>query len=305
MAITNKIFIFLSNSSNISKTSQYKKAMTKETSRQRSELAPWQNKIHDIIFEADTPIGKLFDVALMILIILSVLAVMLESVSSINNAYKDWFFVSEWVFTILFTIEYILRLSCIHKPMKYAGSFFGVIDLLSILPTYIGLFFSGTPYFAAVRALRLIRVFRVFKLGKFLKEGDTIMRALKASQAKIIVFLTFIIMMAIVLGSVMYFVEGGQSSGFTSIPRSVYWAIVTLTTVGYGDIAPHTPIGQFIAALIMILGYGVIAVPTGIVSAEIVKDKPYEAYSTQSCQTCMKEGHDKDAGYCKFCGTEL
>ncbi|MCP4438478.1 MAG: ion transporter [Aureispira sp.] len=279
--------------------------MAQETPKHRSELAPWQNKIHDVIFEADTPMGKIFDVALLILIVLSVLAVMLESVASINAAYKEWFFISEWVFTILFTIEYVLRLICIHKPMKYAGSFFGIIDLLSILPTYIGLFFSGTPYFAAVRALRLIRVFRVFKLGKFLKEGDTIMKALRASQPKIIVFLTFILMMAIVLGSFMYFVEGGQDSGFTSIPRSVYWAIVTLTTVGYGDIAPHTPLGQLIAAMIMILGYGVIAVPTGIVTAEIVNDKPDDAYSTQSCQTCMKEGHDKDADFCKFCGTEL
>lgn len=279
--------------------------MTKETPKNRSALAPWQNKIHDVIFEADTPLGKIFDVVLLILIVLSVLAVMLESVATINEAYKDWFVISEWVFTILFTIEYVLRLICIHKPMKYAGSFFGIIDLLSILPTYIGLFFSGTPYFAAVRALRLIRVFRVFKLGKFLKEGDTIMQALKASQAKIIVFLTFIMMMSIVLGSFMYFVEGGQDSGFTSIPRSVYWAIVTLTTVGYGDIAPHTPLGQLIAAMIMILGYGVIAVPTGIVTAEIVNDKPSDSYSSQSCQACMKEGHDKDAEFCKFCGTEL
>lgn len=268
--------------------------------------APWRNSIHEIIFEADTKAGKAFDVALLVLIILSIVLVMLESVEAYDRAYGYHFAILEWVLTVFFTIEYILRLVCVYKPSKYAFSFFGIVDLVSILPNYIGLLLGSTPYFATIRALRLIRIFRVFKLAQFLNEGDNIMAALKASRPKIIVFLTFILMMVTILGSLMYFIEGGQSSGFTSIPRSIYWAIVTLTTVGYGDIAPVTPIGQFIAAVVMILGYAVLAVPTGIVSAEIAStSKNVKMVTTQACKACLKEGHDIDATHCKYCGEGL
>jgi len=275
----------------------------------RENFAPWRNRLHEIIFEADTKLGKLFDVTLLILIIISIILVMLESISELNDVYGEWFEVAEWIITIYFTIEYILRLICVYKPSKYAFSFFGVIDLLSILPSYVELIFglAGSQYFSAVRAMRLIRVFRIFKLAKFLDESTILMEALKASQAKITVFLTFILTMAIVIGSLMYFIEGGQGSGFTSIPRSIYWAIVTLTTVGYGDIAPTTAVGQFLAAVVMIMGYGVLAVPTGIVSAELVSSdlNPSNTLSTQACKSCLSEGHDKDAQFCKYCGEEL
>lgn len=267
--------------------------------------ANWREKIHVIIFEADTPAGKFFDVALLIAILLSILVVMLESVNEIQEKFAYWFILIEWVVTIFFTIEYVLRLLCVYKPMRYATSFFGVVDLLSILPTYLSLFVPLSSSLMAVRALRLIRVFRIFKLGGFLNEGAIIITALKGSRAKITVFLTFIMLMVTVLGSIMYLVEGTADSGFTSIPRSIYWAIVTLTTVGYGDIAPVTELGQFIAAIIMIMGYGVLAVPTGIVSAEMVKQSNEDNLSTQSCKSCLNEGHDADAEFCKYCGEEL
>jgi voltage-gated potassium channel len=271
----------------------------------KGEFAPWRERLHEIIFEADTRLGKAFDVILLILIMCSVLLVMLESVAEINAEYEQLFSVLEWVFTIFFSIEYLLRLICVFRPRNYVFSFFGIIDLLSILPTYISLFLGQATYFAAIRAMRLIRVFRIFKLANFLKESNTLVAALKASRAKIIVFLTFVMMLVIVIGSVMYFVEGGADSGFTSIPKSIYWAIVTLTTVGYGDIAPVTGVGQFLAAVVMILGYGVLAVPTGIVSAEIVQQNPSKKITTQACKSCMNEGHDKDAVHCKYCGTAL
>ncbi|WP_156039758.1 ion transporter [Aureispira sp. CCB-QB1] len=275
----------------------------------KENFAPWRNRLHEIIFEADTKLGKLFDVTLLILIIISIILVMLESIASLNDIYGTWFNMAEWVITIYFTIEYILRLICVYKPSKYVFSFFGIIDLLSILPSYLEIIFglAGSQYFASVRAMRLIRVFRIFKLAKFLDESKSLVAALKASQAKITVFLTFILMMAIVIGSIMYFVEGGQGSAFTSIPRSIYWAIVTLTTVGYGDIAPTTAIGQFLAAVVMVMGYGVLAVPTGIVSAELVASDSNNAHnqSTQACKSCLSEGHDADAQFCKYCGEEL
>jgi len=275
----------------------------------KDNFAPWRNELHEIIFEADTKLGKLFDVSLLVLIIISILLVMLESIEDINILYGEWFAIAEWVITIYFTIEYILRLICVYKPSKYVFSFFGSIDLLSILPSYIELIFglAGSQYFAAVRAMRLVRVFRIFKLAKFLNESKVLVTALKASQAKITVFLTFILMVSVVIGSLMYFIEGGQGSGFTSIPRSIYWAIVTLTTVGYGDIAPTTAIGQFFAAVVMIMGYGVLAVPTGIVSAELVSadSSMLHTPSTQACKSCLKEGHDTDAIFCKYCGEEL
>lgn len=269
-------------------------------------LSPWREKIHEIIFEADTPMGKAFDVTLLVMIVASVLTVMLETVPAIYAKHQVLFFVLEWVFTIIFTAEYILRLISVRRPIAYATSFFGIIDLLAIIPTYLEFFAPGSHYLIVVRALRLMRVFRIFKLGHFLKEGAVIMNALRASRVKITVFLVFVVLLVIIIGSVMYLVEGGQDdTGFTSIPRSVYWAIVTLTTVGYGDIAPATTFGQFLAAIVMIMGYAVIAVPTGIVTSEIVNTKKDEEITTQCCPTCAQEGHDKDAVYCKYCGEEL
>lgn len=266
----------------------------------------WREKVFVIIFEADTYWGKVFDVSLLIFILGSVLAVMLETVAPIEAKYGSVLKVLEWVFTIYFTIEYVLRLICVRSPWRYATSFFGIIDLLSILPTYLSLFFAGTHYLAVIRALRLLRVFRIFKLAHFLNESTVILRALKASRAKITVFLVFILLLVTILGSVMYLIEGGETdTGFTSIPRSVYWAIVTLTTVGYGDIAPMTPLGQFIAAIIMIMGYAVLAVPTGIVTAEFANAKNDHELTTVTCSSCAKEGHDADADFCKYCGTKL
>lgn len=271
----------------------------------KDDYAPWRHRLHEIIFEADTKTGKIFDIVLLVLIVISVMLVMLESIEEYRVDYGLWFDRAEWVITIFFTIEYLLRLLCVYKPSRYAFSFFGVIDLVSVLPSYVELLFGMTNYFMAVRAMRLVRVFRIFKLAKFLDESNSLMAALRASRAKITVFLTFVIMMVIVIGSIMYFVEGGQSSGFSSIPRSIYWAIVTLTTVGYGDIAPTTSLGQFFAAIVMIMGYGVLAVPTGIVSSEMTKQSPLQQLSTQACKACLKEGHDKDALFCKYCGSLL
>jgi voltage-gated potassium channel len=265
-----------------------------------------RNKVHEIIFEADTPAGKAFDVTLLVLIAASVLVVMLESVNYIQEGYSRLFLYLEWGFTIIFTIEYILRLYCVYRPLKYATSFFGVIDLLAIIPTYLSVIISGTQYLLVIRAMRLLRVFRILKLGHFLKEGDIIMKAMRASQAKITVFLTFVTLVVIIIGSVMYLIEGGQNASFSSIPRSIYWAIVTLTTVGYGDITPTTAIGQFLSAVVMILGYAIIAVPTGIVSAEFISEMREEVgTNTQACRYCGREGHSDDAIYCKYCGEEL
>lgn len=267
--------------------------------------SPRKEKIHEIIFEADTPMGKLFDVILLILISASVLIVMLESVNYINVRYQELFFVLEWIFTILFTVEYLLRLYSVYRPLRYASSFFGIVDLLAILPAYLSLFFAaGAQPLLVIRAFRLIRIFRIFKLGHFLNEGNTLLRALRASRVKISVFLMFVTLLVIIIGSVMYLVEGGEDSSFSSIPRSVYWAIVTLTTVGYGDITPTTEIGQFLSAVVMIMGYAIIAVPTGIVSAEMVRDSSM-VVNTQACRFCGAEGHATDALYCRKCGELL
>lgn len=278
--------------------------------RKKEGFSPLREQIHEVIFEADTPLGKIFDVVLLIFIIGSVLAVMLESVAWIDAKYHALFFALEWIFTIFFTIEYFLRIYCVYSPRKYIFSFFGIIDLLAILPAYLSLFLYGAQYLLVIRALRLLRIFRIFKLAKFLKEGNIIVRALIDSRAKLTVFIVFVLLLVIIMGSIMYLVEGGDNSEqFTSIPRSVYWAIVTLTTVGYGDIAPSTPFGQFLSAILMILGYAVIAVPTGIVSAEIAngtsKNDDEEEVSTQACRNCSRDGHDVDAEFCKFCGEEL
>ncbi|WP_235297016.1 ion transporter [Portibacter marinus] len=258
-------------------------------------------KIHEIIFEADTPAGKFFDVALLIFIIGSVLAALLESVPSIIARYSNMFYYFEWAFTIFFTIEYILRLYSTLKPLKYATSFYGIIDLLAILPTYISVFFAGTQSLIVIRAIRLLRIFRIFKMVTFVSEAEYITKALFKSSRKILVFLFAILMIVVIVGSVMYLVEGGVNPDFDSIPRSIYWAIVTLTTVGYGDISPNTSFGQFIAAFVMILGYAVIAVPTGIVTNELINPKDIPT-NTQVCMHCSRSGHDDDATFCKYCG---
>jgi len=274
----------------------------------KSHKRPVRDRIHEIIFEADTPLGKFFDISLLVLIVLSVITVMLETVSGWSAEAMRVFVILEWAFTIIFTIEYLLRLWVTIYPIKYATSFYGVVDLLSILPTYIGLFLTsaGTQYFAVIRALRLLRIFRIFKLGKYLAEGDQLRRALVASRSKITVFLFVITILVVLIGSLMYLIEGGQNEGFTSIPKGVYWAIVTLTTVGYGDITPSSDVGQFLSAVVMILGYAIIAVPTGIVTNEMMQaaNKPNRT-NTQVCRFCAREGHDDDAVYCKYCGGRL
>lgn len=262
-----------------------------------------KEKIHEIIFEADTPMGKTFDVVLLVAILASLIVVMLESVDSLSRTYAKLFFWAEWFFTILFTIEYGLRIYCIYRPRRYIFSFYGIIDFLAILPAYLSLVIVGSQYFTVIRGLRLIRVFRIFKLGHFMNEGELILRALRSSRAKILVFLTFISLVTVVIGAIMYMVEGGSNPDFSSIPRGIYWAIVTLTTVGYGDITPQTALGQMLSALVMIMGYAVIAVPTGIVSAEMIITTKRD--NTQACRYCGKEGHANDARFCKYCGEAL
>jgi voltage-gated potassium channel len=263
----------------------------------------WRARLYEIIFEADTKAGKAFDVTLLILIILSTVTVMIETMPEIPWQYAYYFYILEWFFTIIFTIEYILRIIAVPRKRKYIFSFMGIIDFLSILPIYLTIFVSGAQFFLVIRIIRLIRVFRILKLAQFVGAGNTLRLALLASRHKIIVFLLTVMMIVIISGTIMYLVEG-PANGFASIPKSIYWAVVTLTTVGYGDIAPRTIGGQMIASLIMILGYGIIAVPTGIVSAEMIQIKK-EKLTTQLCPHCMREGHDEDAAHCKFCGGKL
>lgn len=263
----------------------------------------WRHRLYIVIFGHETPAGKAFDTALFVVIILSVIVVMLESVSEVRAKYHNLLFMAEWVFTILFTLEYFLRLLCVPSPARYARSFFGIIDVLAILPTYINMFLIGTHYLMIVRVLRLLRVFRVFKLAQFLSEADVLIRALKASRVKIFVFLSSVSTLVLVIGATMYIVEG-EDSGFTSIPRSVYWAIVTLTTVGYGDITPQTTLGQFLACVVMVMGYGIIAVPTGIVSVELHQATIQRAPTTV-CQACGLRNHEKGSNYCRECGALL
>lgn len=262
-----------------------------------------RNELYEIIYEADTKAGKWFDIILLIFIILSVVLVMLDSIPGIHQDYQKPILIAEWIFTIFFTIEYILRLILVRKPWKYALSFYGIVDLLAIIPTYASLIFVGSNSLIVIRALRLLRIFRIFKLGGFMRQANIIVIALRNSRSKIFVFMYFILLMVIIIGSSMYFIEGGVNPSFDTIPRSIYWAIVTLTTVGYGDITPITHFGQFVSAIVMILGYSVIAVPTGIVSAELI-DHSLKV-NRQACPSCSREGHDNDAKYCKFCGETL
>ncbi|PLX99063.1 MAG: ion transporter [Desulfuromonas sp.] len=277
---------------------QYNKPDPPESRKTES----WRYRVHEVIFEADTPAGKLFDILLIASILISVIAVMLDSIESLRLRFAGQFYAIEWFFTILFTIEYVLRLSCVGKPLKYARSFFGIVDLMAIIPTYLSLLLPGSQYFLVIRILRILRIFRILKLVPYLGEAQLLMRALKASGRKITVFLYTVLTLVVIFGSLMYVIEGGDN-GFTSIPRSIYWAIVTLTTVGYGQVAPQTGLGQFLASGIMILGYGIIAVPTGIVTVEMTQ--AYKKVSTQSCPECSAEGHDADAVHCKFCGSKL
>lgn len=267
-------------------------------------LPPWRESLNTIIFGSETRKGKTFDLVLIACILFSVLVVMLESVDSIAKRYTQPLFIAEWIFTGLFTIEYGLRLISVRRPWLYVKSFFGVVDLLAILPSYLILVIPGGQGLLAIRILRLLRIFRIFKLSGYLSEAQIMLAALSKSARKITVFLYSILMLVVVFGTLMYVVENSES-GFTSIPVSIYWAVVTLTTVGYGDISPQTPFGQFLASLIMIMGYGIIAVPTGIYSAELIKSYTQEKIRNDACPDCGETGHDFDAEFCKYCGHQL
>ena len=263
-----------------------------------------RHKLHEIIFEAETLPGKIFDYALIVVIIFSIVLVMLESVASINDRWGRLFDILEWCVTILFTIEYCLRIWCVTNRWNYVKSFYGVVDLLSVLPTYLSLLIPSAHTLLIVRSLRLLRIFRLLKLSQYLQEAQTIMAALKATRRKIVVFLFALCVIVILLGSLMYVVEGPKN-GFTSIPTSVYWAVVTMTTVGYGDLVPKTVLGQMISVVTMLLGYAIIIVPTGVFSVEVLRRQSVTQISTQTCENCLREGHAPDAAYCKYCGTKL
>ncbi len=270
----------------------------------------WRGLLYDIIFETDTRGAKAFDIVLIMAILASVLVVMLDSVESIAAVYHQPLYVAEWILTILFTLEYAGRLASVESKRRYALSFFGIIDLLAIIPTYLSLLLPGTHFLAIIRVLRVLRVFRVLKLVRYLGEARTLARAMAASRFRIVVFLITVLTLVVILGSFMYLIEGADA-GFTSIPVSVYWAVVTLTTVGFGDITPNTPVGQLLAVVIMLLGYGMIAVPTGIVSVEMVyaaraagrsgRVMPSPA-GDMVCSSCRTAKHDHDARFCKTCG---
>ncbi|HEY0930750.1 MAG TPA: ion transporter [Gemmatimonas sp.] len=261
-------------------------------------------RLHQIIFEADTFAGRAFDVGLIALIVVSIVAVSVETLRDLSPRTQSVMVVLEWALTAIFTLEYILRLVAVRKPLRYATSFFGVVDLLAILPSWLGLFIPGAQALLVVRVLRLLRIFRILKLARFLSEAERLTHALRASMRKIAVFLLTVATIVVIVGSIMFVVEGPEN-GFTSLPVSMYWAVVTLTTVGYGDIAPRTPLGQTLASLVMILGYGIIAVPTGIVTSELTAGRFQHGVSTQSCPSCSAGGHDLDAKYCRVCGTML
>ena len=262
----------------------------------------WRHRIHEVVFESDTPAGRAFDVTVISLILISVAAVVLESVRGIREVFGRELLLVEWTLTVLFTIEYLLRLVAVKRPFRYALSFYGIVDLVAILPTYLSLFIPGSHYFLAVRILRLMRIFRILKLSEYTSEARVISSALSASRKKIFVFLVAVLTIVTVVGSLMYVVEG-EENGFVDIPTSIYWAIVTMTTVGYGDLSPKTGLGKFLASVVMILGYGIIAVPTGIVTAELARAGKPE--SGQVCPECHAEPHDIDALHCKYCGTKL
>lgn len=266
-------------------------------------MKKWKKKLNIIIFGSETAPGKLFDIILLISIILSVIVVFLDSVESIHGDFGNLLYIAEWFFTVLFTIEYVLRIISSRRKWTYIFSFYGVIDFLSIIPTYLSLLFAGTQFLIVIRVLRLLRVFRILKLDRFIGASGFLLSSLKSSRHKIVVFLSVILTIVVVMGAFMYLIEGPQN-GFNNIPRSIYWAIVTLTTVGYGDIAPQTFWGQSVASLIMILGYSIIAVPTGIITAEMTIRKT-NTKEEQVCEKCKEENHEDDALYCRRCGSKL
>lgn len=268
-------------------------------------LDGWRLRLYTIIFEADTVAGRRFDQALIGLILLSVTVVVLDSVAALQERAGTLFDVLEWLFTLVFTAEYVLRLLCVRRPLTYALSFYGIIDLVSVLPTYLAMLVPEAHFFIDVRILRLMRVFRIFKLTGYVTEFNALGRALVASRRKIMVFLSFVLMVVLIMGTVMYVVEG-PANGYTSIPTSMYWAVTTMTTVGFGDITPKTDIGRLIASLMMMLGWGVLAVPTGIVTTELAAQRSGPGHpTTRTCQRCLTEGHAPDARYCLHCGAEL
>ena len=264
----------------------------------------WRERVYTVIFEAETRTGRAFDLVLIAAILMSVTVVVLSSVASVAARHATLLMVLEWFFTILFTVEYFARLSCLQHPVRYAKSFFGIIDLLAIVPTFIGLLLPGAHVLIDVRILRLLRMFRILKLTSYVHEYTVLGRALLASRRKILIFLSVVMMIVFLLGTVMYVVEGPQN-GYTSIPTSIYWAISTMTTVGFGDITPKTDIGRTIASMMMLLGWGILAVPTGIISAEMTVQRSYKLVTTRTCPTCLKEGLDDDARFCKNCGESL
>ncbi len=271
-----------------------------------TESNGWRRSLYIIIFEADTRGGKLFDVALLVAILLSVLAVSLESVEAIDLHYHDWLVGAEWVFTVLFTLEYVLRLLSVRYPRAYALSFYGVIDLLAILPGYLSLLFPGSHSLLVIRTFRLLRVFRIFKLGHFLTEAASLRAAVWDARAKIVVFLATVLIVVTVMATAMYLVEGqAPRSQFTSIPQSMYWAVVTMTTVGYGDVVPQTVPGKMLSTILIVLGYSLIVVPTGFVSASLITSQQRFHSPVGSCSSCLREGHDSDAVFCKYCGATL
>ncbi|MEG1643022.1 MAG: ion transporter [Bacteroidales bacterium] len=271
--------------------------------KERNKIETLRHDMYEVIFGTDTPAGKLFDIILLWFILLSVLLATIESLFPYTSRYSPYFRLAEWIITGAFTVEYLCRIFSSPKPKKYIFSFFGVIDLLAILPSYISLIFAGTYYIIVIRSLRLLRVFRILKLTRFMDEGTNIIDSIKRSLKKIILFSYFIIILAVILGSLMYMVESGTNHSFSNIPKSIYWAIVTITTVGYGDITPITYLGQLIAVIVMLLGYAIIAVPAGIVSGEVVKS--YKEHSKKVCSKCGNTDNDSKAAYCKSCGTQL
>ncbi|MFK7790046.1 MAG: ion transporter [Phycisphaeraceae bacterium] len=279
-----------------------------EQNNNPTPFAPWRARLHEIIFEADDQKGKLFDIVLITAILASVVVIILDSVQSIRTDYHSLFIGLEWFFTILFTIEYVLRLICVRKPLRYIFSFYGIVDLLSILPSYVGLFVPGAQNMMVIRMLRLLRIFRIFKLVQFLGEADALRHAFYLSRHKIAVFLTTVLIIITIMAALMHVIESRAGNDqFSSMPQSMYWAVVTMTTVGYGDITPTTELGKFLSAVMMLIGYSMIIVPTGILSGAIAVEAQRHAKrsTTQHCASCSRDGHEFDATYCKFCGEHL
>lgn len=266
-------------------------------------MTKWRLRLHEIIFESDTPAGKSFDVALIWAILLSLALVILESMTEVRQEYGAFLSVGEWIFTVLFTVELILRLVCVQQPLRYIFSFFGFIDVIAVIPTYLSLLIPGAQSLLVIRVFRLLRIFRIFKLSNYLGEAQVLSNALRSSRPKIIVFLLAVAATVVTMGTIMHLVEG-EKNGFNSIPKGIYWSIVTMTTVGFGDITPKTPLGQFLASCLMILGYGIIAIPTGIVTSELARAS-ITPTSGQACPTCGLQGHDMNAQFCKHCGSKL